>query len=81
MFEPCAKVKALALDKKPAIAMNKEIRKSRRKEAGPVVTKLFSCSIQLSMKFKIVINIKMAKINGIFRFKPSKPVIYPANKC
>ena len=47
---------------------------------GPEVIKLFSCSTQLSMKFYILINIKIAKVNGIFRFKSPKPVIYPAHK-
>ena len=29
----------------------------------------FSCSTQLSMKFKMLIDIERAKINGIFRFE------------
>ena len=33
------------------------------------------------MKFKMLINIEIAKIDGIFLFKSLKPVIYPANKC
>ena len=48
---------------------------------GAEVIKLFSCSTQLSMKFKMLINIEIAKIYGIFRLKSPKPVIYPANKC
>ena len=44
------------------------------------VIKLFSCSTQLSMKFKMLINIEMAKIHGIFRFNSLKPAIFPANK-
>ena len=48
---------------------------------GPEVIKLFSCSTQLSMKFKLLINIEIAKINGFFSVISSKPVIYPANKC
>ena len=43
--------------------------------------KTFSGSIQLSMKFKMLINIEIAKIHGIFRFNLLKPAIYPANKC
>ena len=43
--------------------------------------KHFSCSTQLSMKFKLLINTEIAKINGNIRFKSPKPVIYPANKC
>ena len=48
---------------------------------GPKVIKLFSCSTQLSMKFEMLINIKIAKVNEIFRFKSPKPVIYPPYKC
>ena len=33
------------------------------------------------MKIKLLINIEIVRINGFFRFKSSKPVIYPANKC
>ena len=36
---------------------------------------------QLSMKFKMLINIDIAKIDGIFLFKSLKPIIYPANEC
>ena len=51
--------------------------------AGPVlkVIKLFSCSTQLSMKFKLLITTVIAKINGNFRFESQKLVIYPANNC
>ena len=48
---------------------------------GAEVIKLFSCSTQLSMKFKMLMNIEIAKIYGIFRFNSLKPAIYPANKC
>ena len=34
-------------------------------EIRPEVIKLFSCSTQLSMKFKLLINIEIAKIKGI----------------
>ena len=44
---------------------------------GPEVIKHFSCSTQLSMEFKLLINIEITRINGIFRFQSSKPVIYP----
>ena len=37
----------------------------RRRTAGPEVIKLFSCSTQLSMKFFLLINIKMPTIVGI----------------
>ena len=46
-----------------------------------VVIKLFSCSSQLSLKFKLLTNMKRAKINEILRFKSTKSIIYPANKC
>ena len=48
---------------------------------GPEVIKLFSCSTQLSMKVKMLINTKIAKIKVNFMVKSQKPVIYPANKC
>ena len=42
---------------------------------------LFSCSAQLSMKFKMLINIEIAGVDGTFGFESPKPVICPANKC
>ena len=48
---------------------------------GPEVIKLFSCSAQLSWKFKVLINTEIAKINQHFRFRSPNPVIYPAYKC
>ena len=35
---------------------------------GPVVIKLFSCSTQLSMKFILLINVKMPTTVGILPF-------------
>ena len=35
---------------------------------GTEIIKLFSCSTQLSMKFKMLISTEIAKIDGIFRF-------------
>ena len=32
-------------------------------------------------EIKLLINTEIAKINGNFRFKSQKSVIYPANKC
>ena len=43
--------------------------------------KYFSSSTQLSMKFKPLINTDIAKINGNFRYKSLKTVIYPADRC
>ena len=48
---------------------------------GTEVIKLFSCSTQPSTKIKLLINYEITKMNGIFRYKSKKPVIYPANKC
>ena len=39
-----------------------------RSSTWPLRDKTFSCSTQLSMKFKMLINIDIAKIDGIFRF-------------
>ena len=47
---------------------------------GPNVIKRFSRSAQLSMKFHLLINVKIIKISGKFRFKTKKLAIYPANK-
>ena len=38
------------------------------KDSGPEVIKLFSCSTQLSMKFSLLISMKMPTIVGIFIF-------------
>ena len=51
------------------------------RRSGLEVIKLFSYSTQLSMKFILLINIKIAKINETLRFKSSKLIIHPANKC
>ena len=40
--------------------------------SGPEVIKLFSCSTQLSMKFLLLINVKMPRIVGIFTFMRGK---------
>ena len=39
---------------------------------GPEVIKLFSCSTQLSMKFFLLINVKMPTIVGILTFMSGK---------
>ena len=33
------------------------------------------------MKFKMLIKVEIAKIDGIFRFKSLQSVIHPAHKC
>ena len=42
---------------------------------GPKVIKLFSCSTQLSMKFFLLINVKMPTIVGILTFMSRKNTI------
>ena len=39
-----------------------------------------SADAQLNMKFKLLMNIIIARINKIFIFNSPKPVIYPAHK-
>ena len=55
----------------------------KRHESPPSleVIKLFSSSVQLSMKFQLLINVKIVKDCGKFRSKTQKLVIYPAHKC
>ena len=48
---------------------------------GLEVIKLFSSSAQLSMKFQLLINVKIVEISGKFRFSTLQLVIYPAHKC
>ena len=45
---------------------------------GPEVIKIFSCSTQLSLKFTLFINTKIAKINLIFWFRSPKTNV---DKC
>ena len=40
-----------------------------------------SCSAQLSLKLKVLINTEIAEINWNFGFRSTKPVIYHAYKC
>ena len=48
---------------------------------GPEVIKHFSCSTQLSMKFKLLITIKMLKNKYFSYFQTLWYSIYRANKC
>ena len=48
---------------------------------GLGVIKLFSSSAQLSMKFKLLIDIELVNISGKSRFQTQILVIYPAHKC
>ena len=45
--------------------------------SGPEVIKLFSCSLQLSMKFFQLINVKVPTIIGILTFMIGKNSILP----
>ena len=45
--------------------------------SGPEVIKLFLSSAQL----QLLINTENVEVNGKFRFKTQKLVIYPAHKC
>ena len=45
------------------------------------VKKLFTCTTQLSIKFKLLINDKIAQTNRNFRFRSPKHETYPAQKC
>ena len=45
---------------------------SQRDRPGPEVIKLFSCSTQLSMKFFLLINVKMPTFVGILTFMSRK---------
>ena len=44
-------------------------------KSGPEIIKLFSCSTQLSMKFFLLINVKMPTIVGILTFMSRKKSI------
>ena len=48
---------------------------------GPEVTKLFSCSTQLSMKFQLLIKTKIPANKEVSCFKSLRCCIYHANKC
>ena len=43
---------------------------------GPKVIKTFSCSIQLRLKFKLLINTEIAKISRNSRLRSPRPEIY-----
>ena len=47
---------------------------------GPEVIKLFSCSTQLSMKFILLINLKLLTIANSFLLNLSEHEIFSANK-
>ena len=51
---------------------------------GPVVIKCNFAqltSAKLAMKCKLLLDFKTAELDGVFRFRSTKPVIYPVNKC
>ena len=65
------------------VEMEEAVKKDRESLTipGPEVIKENPCSTQLRLNFFLLINIKIAKLNGNLWFKSSKPVIYPADKC
>ena len=44
----------------------------------PEVIKLFSCSAQLSMKFKMLISIKISRNSAFFRLRLACNAVFPA---
>ena len=47
---------------------------------GPQVIKLFSCLTQLSMKFVLLINLKLQTIENVFLLNKAEHEIFSANK-
>ena len=54
---------------------------TEEERAGPEVIKLFSCSIQVNMKFQLLIETNMLKIKDFPCFQTIRCCIYHANKC
>ena len=52
----------------------------RRNSSGPEVIKLFSCSTQLSMKFVLLINLKLLTIANSFLLNTAEHETFSANK-
>ena len=57
-------------------AMTDKLGKTSQSSLGPEVIKLLSCSTQLSMKFKLLLNTEIIKIGRKFGFRLVKSVIY-----
>ena len=51
-----------------------------KKNTGPKVIKLFSCSTQLSIKFVILINLKLLTILNFFMLNKAEHENFSANK-
>ena len=51
-----------------------------KKNTGPKVIKLFSCSAQLSIKFVILINLKLLTILNFFMLNIAEHENFSANK-
>ena len=49
-----------------------EVCNKKDRSPGPEVIKLFSCSTQLSMKFFLLLNVKMPTVVGILTFMSGK---------
>ena len=68
---PTSKLEELILSlHKIVISQNKK--RLSRVSSGPEVKKLFSCSTQLSIKYFLLINVKMPKTVGILTFLSGK---------
>ena len=52
--------------------IKKLVNGTARSISGPEIIKLFSCSTELSMKFFLLINVKMPTIVGILTFMRGK---------
>ena len=48
---------------------------------GPEVIKLFSCSTQLSIKFELLISMKISRNSAVFRARISLECYFPVHKC
>ena len=57
-----------------------DVSKKRRPRSGPEVIKLFSCSTQLSMKFFLLINLKLLTFANSFLLNIAEHENFSANK-
>ena len=55
-----------------ALPLALRIRTGKKTRSGPAVIILFPCSTQLSMKFSLLVNVKMPTIVGILTFMSGK---------
>ena len=52
-----------------------------KQNTGPKVIKVFSCSSQLSMKFQMLIHIKILRNSFFLGSDKHRMLVYPAHKC